>query len=150
MTFSCFSPTLPVCTSLPVLSQCWSGIDRQLHSVQTLVSEQNLQIHSFRPSSVTASANTFSARTCLAIQDFLLCVWKPSPPTSWPETSNATATTTIQNDRKDTSRQDRDRNTTQTTNQKQPHPCQTRQRSRVLSQECLMWSCSRFHEHISC
>ena len=63
---------------------------RHLHLVQTFVPEQNLQIHSFRPSIVTASAKTFSARTCPVSQVFFFrpsplqrlpaCVWHPSVP----------------------------------------------------------------------
>ena len=44
----------------------------QRHLVHTFVSEQNLQIDSFLPSIVMASAKTFSA------QDFFLGLWKPS------------------------------------------------------------------------
>ena len=97
----------------------WHRLRR--HRVQTLVSEENLQIHSFRPSIAMASANTFSARTCPGIQDFLFCVWTPSPPISWPETSNVNAATTTQNEGRHKSPGPRQEHNTKPTNQKQPH-----------------------------
>ena len=53
------------------LQTCWMLEKHRLqrHLVPTLVSEQNLHIHSFRPSFVTASAKTFSALTFPEIQD---------------------------------------------------------------------------------
>ena len=52
---------------------------RHLRLVHTFAFEQNLQIHSLRPSIATASAKIFSARICAGIQPFLFCVRHPSP-----------------------------------------------------------------------
>ena len=50
----------------------------QRHLVHTVVSEQNLHIHSFRPSIVMASSKTFSTLIFPGTQDFFCVSGKPS------------------------------------------------------------------------
>ena len=106
MTTPWFSPKLPVCTSPAALQGCQSCIVCIATASRHWLRNKTCKSTPF----AVESANTFSARTCPGIQDYLFC-GRPS-----------LGQTTRQNERKDTSRRYRDKNTTQKpTNQRQPH-----------------------------